>query len=134
MAREAVFFRDLRAAVLRHNPGLPEFVREQAVEKLTRVDFARSLVQHNREFYGFIRKRITSRFTSKKARKRGIRSAIARPPNAEDADREPTGCSQGYQWMLFGRSIQCGERDSTSHPFRVMRTTSSMRMPRRPAR
>ncbi len=28
---------------------------EQAIEKLTRIDFARSLLQHNREFYGFIR-------------------------------------------------------------------------------
>jgi len=50
-----VLVRDLRAALARLNPGLPESAREQAVEKLTRVDFARSLVQHNREFYGFIR-------------------------------------------------------------------------------
>ena len=34
---------------------MPETAREQAIEKLVRVDFARSLVQHNREFYGFIR-------------------------------------------------------------------------------
>src|SRR5437762_11108448 len=53
--REVVLVRDLRAALARLNPGLPESAREQAVEKLTRVDFARSLVQHNREFYGFIR-------------------------------------------------------------------------------
>ena len=39
----------------RLNPGLPEPALEQAIEKLTRVDFARSLIQHNREFYGFIR-------------------------------------------------------------------------------
>jgi hypothetical protein len=36
-------------------PDLPEAAREQAVEKLTRVDFARSLVQHNKEFHAFIR-------------------------------------------------------------------------------
>ncbi len=53
--REVVLVRDLRAALVRLNPGLPESAREQAIEKLTRVDFARSLVQHNREFYGFIR-------------------------------------------------------------------------------
>ncbi len=53
--RDVVLVRDLRAALARLNPDLPESVREQAIEKLTRVDFARSLVQHNREFYGFIR-------------------------------------------------------------------------------
>jgi len=53
--REVVLVRDLRAALARLNPGLPESAWEQAIEKLTRVDFARSLVQHNREFYGFIR-------------------------------------------------------------------------------
>jgi len=53
--REAVLVRDLRAALARLNPDLPAAAREQAVEKLTRMDFARSLLQHNREFYGFIR-------------------------------------------------------------------------------
>jgi type I restriction enzyme R subunit len=53
--REVVLVRDLRAAVDRLNPELPEAVRGQAVEKLTRVDFTRSLVQHNREFHDFIR-------------------------------------------------------------------------------
>jgi type I restriction enzyme R subunit len=53
--REMLLVRDLRAALARLNPDLPESAREQAVEKLTHIDFARSLVQHNREFYGFIR-------------------------------------------------------------------------------
>jgi type I restriction enzyme R subunit len=53
--REVVLVRDLRDALKRLNPDLPEVAREQAVEKLTRIDYARSLVQHNREFYGFIR-------------------------------------------------------------------------------
>src|SRR6202795_3347359 len=53
--RDVVLVRDLRAALERLNPDLPASAREQAIEKLTRVDFARSLVQHNREFYGFIR-------------------------------------------------------------------------------
>jgi len=37
------------------NRDIPEAAREQTIEKLTRIDFARSLIQHNREFYGFIR-------------------------------------------------------------------------------
>ena len=53
--REAVLLRDLRAALARLNPELPDAAREQALDKLTRIDFARSLVQHNREFHGFIR-------------------------------------------------------------------------------
>jgi type I restriction enzyme R subunit len=53
--RDAVLVRDLRAALARLNAHIPESAREQAIEKLTRNDFARSLIQHNREFYGFIR-------------------------------------------------------------------------------
>jgi len=53
--REVVLVRDLRAAVDHLNPELPLPARTQAVEKLTRVDFARSLVQHNAEFYDYIR-------------------------------------------------------------------------------
>jgi len=53
--REVVLLGDLRAAIGRLNPELPDAAREQAIEKLTRIDFARSLLQHNREFYGFIR-------------------------------------------------------------------------------
>lgn len=53
--REAILVRDLSEAIARLNPELPEVARKQAVEKLTRVDLARSLVQHNREYYSFIR-------------------------------------------------------------------------------
>jgi type I restriction enzyme R subunit len=53
--REVVLLRDLRTALGRLNPDLPVSAREQAIEKITRIDFARSLIQHNREFYGFIR-------------------------------------------------------------------------------
>lgn len=53
--REIILVRDLRAGLKRLNPDLPESALEQAVEKLTRVDFARSLIQHNREFHDFMR-------------------------------------------------------------------------------
>src|SRR6266568_2294639 len=53
--REVVLVRDLRAALARLNPDLPESAYEQAVEKLIRVDFSRSLLPHNREYYGYIR-------------------------------------------------------------------------------
>jgi type I restriction enzyme R subunit len=53
--RDLVLVRDLRAAVDRLNPDLPASARDEAIDALTRADFARSLLQHNREFYGFIR-------------------------------------------------------------------------------
>src|SRR5499433_3982288 len=53
--RDVVLVRDLRAALERLNPQLPQSAREQAVEKLTRVDLSRSLLQHNRDFYHYIR-------------------------------------------------------------------------------
>src|SRR5258705_5412303 len=53
--REVVLVRDLRDALERLNPDLPHVAREQAIQKLTRVDAARSLVQHNRDFYAFMR-------------------------------------------------------------------------------
>ncbi len=53
--RDVVLLRDLRAALARLNKEIPEVAREQAIEKLTRIDFARSLVQHNRDFYDYIR-------------------------------------------------------------------------------
>lgn len=53
--REVVLVRDLREAIARLNPDLPESTREQAVEKLTRTKLSRSLLQHNREFYVYIR-------------------------------------------------------------------------------
>ncbi len=53
--RDVVVVRDLRAALARLNVDLPASAREQAIEKITRIDFARSLIQHNRECYGFIR-------------------------------------------------------------------------------
>lgn len=53
--RDVVLVRDLRAGIERLNKDLPETARAQAVERLTRIDFARSLIQHNREFYAFVR-------------------------------------------------------------------------------
>jgi type I restriction enzyme, R subunit len=53
--REVVLVRDLREAVARLNTEIPHSAREQAVEKLTAIDFSRSLVQHNRDFYKRVR-------------------------------------------------------------------------------
>src|SRR4051812_24288650 len=52
--RDAVLNRDLREALTRLNPNLPELAREEAFQKLTLVDYARSMVQHNQQFYKYI--------------------------------------------------------------------------------
>ena len=53
--RDVVLVRDLRSALARLNPTIPADAREQAVDQLTRVDFTRSCVQQNRDFYRMIR-------------------------------------------------------------------------------
>ena len=80
--REVVLVRDLRTALARLNPELPEPAREQAVEKLTRVDFARSLVQHNRELYGFIRGGVPVEWRDAKGERR---TALAQVIDFRDA-------------------------------------------------
>ncbi len=74
--REAVLVRDLRAALGHLNPGLPESAREQAVEKLARIDFSRSLVQHNREYYGFIRGGVPVEWRDAKGETRHARAQV----------------------------------------------------------
>lgn len=53
--RDAVLAPDLRAAMKRLNPDLPESAREEAFHKLTQVDFSKSLAQHNQTFFKYIR-------------------------------------------------------------------------------
>jgi type I restriction enzyme R subunit len=53
--REVVLVRDLRAALEKLNPQIPIEARDQAVAELTRNDLSRSLLQHNRDFYDFVR-------------------------------------------------------------------------------
>ncbi len=53
--RDIVLVRDLRAALNELNPEIPELAREQAVQKLTQIDVSRSLLQHNRDLFRFIR-------------------------------------------------------------------------------
>ena len=53
--REVVLVRDLRSALERLNPTLPQSARDLAVERLTRMNLSRSILQHNQEFYSNIR-------------------------------------------------------------------------------
>jgi type I restriction enzyme R subunit len=53
--REVVLVRDLKAALVKLNPQLPEKAIEEAITKLTHHDFSRALFQHNQAFYKLIR-------------------------------------------------------------------------------
>lgn len=53
--REVVLTRDLRAALARLNPDLPDTALDEAVRSMSRHDFTRSLLQHNQDFYKLIR-------------------------------------------------------------------------------
>lgn len=49
--REVQLTRDLRAAIVRLNPQLPKVAFDEAVQKMTRHDLTRSLIQHNQDIY-----------------------------------------------------------------------------------
>jgi type I restriction enzyme R subunit len=87
--REVILVRDLRAAVRRLNPGLPESAREQAIERLTRVDFARSLVQHNREFYGYVRNGVPVEWRDANGQTQYARAQVIDFRNGTGSDGKP---------------------------------------------
>ena len=53
--KETVLTPDLRAALVRLNPELPNSAIDDAVRALTANDVSRSMVQHNRDFYRMLR-------------------------------------------------------------------------------
>ena len=66
--REVVLTRDLRTAIEKLNPGLPASAVEEAIRKLTGYNFARSTLQHNQEFYKWIREGVPVTFKDEKRR------------------------------------------------------------------
>src|SRR2546426_1275099 len=87
--REVVVVRDLRAALARLNSDLPESAREQAIEKLTRIDFARSLIQHNRECYGFIQGGVPVEWRDASGETRHAHAQVIDFRNGTSADGKP---------------------------------------------
>ncbi|HXH91763.1 MAG TPA: type I restriction endonuclease subunit R [Thermoanaerobaculia bacterium] len=74
--RDAILKRELRSALERLNPKIPESARESAVEKLTRNDLSRSLIQHNRDFYTFIREGVPVEWADESGVKRYARARV----------------------------------------------------------
>ncbi len=87
--REAVLTRDLRAALVRLNPTLPPAAITEAVQTMTRHDVTRSLLQHNRQFYRFIRDGVPVSYKDERGQRREARARVIDFQNGKTADGTP---------------------------------------------
>ncbi len=74
--KETVLTRDLTSAITKLNPHLSALVVDQAMAKLTGFDFSRSLVQHNQEFYDFIRNGVPVSYRDKLGNRKDERARV----------------------------------------------------------
>jgi type I restriction enzyme R subunit len=84
--REVVLTRDLRAAIVRLNPQLPPSAVAEAVQKMMRHDFTRSMVQHNQDFYKFIRDGVPVSFKDSRGQLCEVRARVIDFKNGTAAD------------------------------------------------
>ena len=83
---EVVLTRDLRAALERLNPDLPEKALDEAIRDLTDFyDVSRSMLQHNRDFYRLIRNGVPLKYRDAKGQLRETRARVI------DFDNKPWG-------------------------------------------
>jgi len=88
-SKEIVLTRDLRAAFVRLNPQLPATAINEAVQKMTRHDFTRSLLQHNQEYYKFIREGVPVSYRDSQGRLVEIRAKAIDFQNGIAPDGKP---------------------------------------------
>ena len=87
--REVVLTRELRAALERLNPKLPPAAIAEAVQKMTRHEFTRSLLQHNQEFYRFIRDGVPVSYKDEQGQLRETRARVIDFKNGTGPDGKP---------------------------------------------
>ena len=85
--KQAVLIRDLRAALLRLNPELPDTAIEDAVRALTVFDISRSTVQHNRDFYRLVRSGVPVEYRDTQGHPKSARAHVIDFDNAPDSNR-----------------------------------------------
>ena len=85
--KEAVLTRDLRAALGRLNPNLPDSAIEDAVREMTVYDVSRSMVQHNRDFYRLLRGGIPVEYRDAQGRQKSARARVIDFGNAPGSNR-----------------------------------------------
>lgn len=74
--KDVVLKRDLRAALVRLNPQLPPAAIDDALGKLSQNDLSRSLLQHNQEFYQFIRDGVLVSYRDAQGQPRDARARV----------------------------------------------------------
>ena len=85
--KEAVLTRDLRAALVRLNPDLPNSAIDDALQNLTVYDVSRSMLQHNRDFYRLIRGGVPVHYRDAHGRQRSARARVIDFDNAPGSNR-----------------------------------------------
>ena len=85
--REAVLTRDLRAALIRLNPELPDAAIEDAVRALTAYDVSRSTVQHNQDFHRLLRSGVPVEYRDAHGHRKSARARAIDFDNAPDSNR-----------------------------------------------
>ncbi|MDE0510565.1 MAG: type I restriction endonuclease subunit R [Gammaproteobacteria bacterium] len=85
--REAVLTRDLRAALRRLNPNLPDSAIKDAVWDLTVYDVSRSMVQHNHGFYRYLRDGVPVEYRDEQGRQKSARAKVIDFDNSPGSNR-----------------------------------------------
>lgn len=85
--KEAVLTRDLRTALGRLNPSLPKSAIDEAVRQLTVYDVSRSMVQHNRDFYGLVRNGVPVGYRDASGQQKSARARVIDFDNREGSNR-----------------------------------------------
>ena len=85
--KQAVLTRDLREAMKRLNPELPDAAIEDAVRALTVYDVSRSTVQHNQDFYRLLRSGVPVEYRDAHGRPKSARARVIDFDNAPGSNR-----------------------------------------------
>ena len=85
--KQAVLTRDLKAALERLNPDLPASAIDDAIRDLTVYDVSRSMVQHNRDFYGLLRSGVPVEYRDARGRQKSARARVIDFDNAPRSNR-----------------------------------------------
>ena len=85
--KEVVLTRDLREALERLNPDLPDSAIDDAVRELTVYDVSRSMVQHNRDFYRLIRGGVPVQYQDAQGHQKSARAQVIDFDNAPSSNR-----------------------------------------------
>ena len=85
--KEAVLTRDLRAALERLNPDLPDSAIDNALRQMTVYDVSRSMVQHNRDFYRLLRSGVPVEYRDEQGHPKSARARVFDFDNGAGSNR-----------------------------------------------